>query len=285
VCALVVILAFFLLILLFQTFFWPLPVNDTGAPRYRTVPLATMALIALNAAIFALWIAPDLYVSQEGSVESAYVNPDYMGKIDTYGYAEPAIRDGTGIGAFATLSAMFMHADLWHLFFNMLYLWTFGRRVEDACGSWRFLAFYLLAGMISQMGAVLLNPSLDTTPSIGASGAIAGVMGAYLFLFPGTQVICLWGLGSILRLPFALARKLRRDDYKFWRWTVSLPAWLLLIGFVVENFVPSLEAIRSDEAISGVNNLAHLAGFLAALTIFLFLRKDLLLRYVHGRSL
>ena len=284
-CYLALILGFFLLILFLQTFLFPLPINDTGITRYRTVPLATLLLILANAVIFVLWLAPELYREEDGSViiEPSYA--DYMGKIETYGFDEASVRNGEGIGAFASLTALFMHADLWHLFFNMMYLWTFGRRVEDACGSWRFLAFYVLVGMLSHMGAVLFSPAVDATPSIGASGAISGVMGAYLFLFPGTSVQCLWGLGSLLRLPIALVRKLANSETKFWRWTVSLPAWLLLIGYVIQNFVPSLEAIRSEEAISGVNYLAHLAGFLGALTVFLFLRKDLMLRYVHGRSL
>ena len=75
------------------------------------------------------------------------------------------------------------------------------------------------------------------------------------------------------------------DDFKFWRWTVTLPAILLLIWFVFQNLVPSLETIQSDDELSGVNYLAHLAGFLSALTVFLFVRKDVLVRYFQGRAL
>jgi membrane associated rhomboid family serine protease len=284
-CYLILVVAFFLLILLFSTFLSPLPVNDSGLTRYRTVPWVTLALIIVNTVIFVLWIAPDLYVQtgDEMTVEPDYTR--YMEKVNIYGYSETGIRGGTGVAAFAGFSSMFMHANFWHLFFNMVFLWTFGRRVEDACGSWRFLGFYLLAGMLADVGSVLFNPSIDWRPSIGASGAISGVLGAYLLLFPTARVNCLWGLGSLIRLPIVLVRSVWKKDQKIWRWTVTLPAWILLIFFVISNAIPSLETMQSDQELSGVNYLAHLSGILASLTIFFFVRKDLLMRYVHGRAL
>lgn len=285
-CLLAAILAYFLLILFLSTLLFPMPINDSGVVRYRTVPWATLILIMINTAVFVLWIAPDLYGQQEQGIVIQPTFESYVGKVNTYGFNEQTLRQGEGIAALAALTSMFMHADFWHLFGNMIYLWAFGRRVEDACGSSRFLLFYLLAGMIASVGSVLLTPKTDTLPSIGASGAISGVMGAYLLLFPGAWVNCLWGVGTILRIPYAAIRKLfAGDEYKFWRWTVPLPAWLVLIWFVARSFLPSLETIRSDEEIQGINHLAHLAGFLASLTVFFFVRKDLLLRYVHGRSL
>jgi membrane associated rhomboid family serine protease len=284
-CLLIAILAYFLFILFLSTLLYPMPVNDSGVVRYRTIPWATLMLITVNTVIFVLWIAPDLYVQQQGSVT---VEPDierYIDKMTLYGYSEKAVRDGLGVGAFAGISSMFLHASFWHLFGNMVYLWAFGRRIEDACGSWRFLLFYLLAGMFADVGSVLFTSSLEVRPSVGASGAIAGVMGAYLLLFPTARVNCLWGIGSLLRLPVAAIRLLMNRQYKFWRWTVSLPAWLLLIWFVVQNALPSLETIQGDKELEGVNYLAHLAGLLAALTVFLFVRKDLLMRYVYGRKL
>jgi membrane associated rhomboid family serine protease len=284
-CLLVAILAYFLFILFLSTLLYPMPVNDSGIVRYRTIPWATLLLIAVNTVIFVLWIAPDLYVQQQGSV---IIEPNidrYIDKVTLYGYSEQAVRSGLGVGAFAAFSSMFMHADFWHLFGNMIYLWAFGRRIEDACGSWRFLLYYLLAGLFADVGSVLFTSSLDTRPSIGASGAIAGVMGAYLLLFPTARVNCLWGIGSLLRLPVATIRLLLNKQYKFWRWTVSLPAWMLLVWFVIQNALPSLETIQGHKELQGVNYLAHLAGFLAALTVFLFVRKDLLVRYVHGRTL
>lgn len=285
-CLLIVILAYILLILFIASFLYPLPVNDSGVTRYRTIPWMTLTLIGINTLIFVLWIAPDLYQEAEQGAPIEVTYETYINKINAYGYSEQTLRDSSGIAAFVTLSSMFMHAGPWHLFGNAMYLWAFGRRVEDACGSWRFLLFYLSAGLIANIGSVLFTPSVDTVPSIGASGAIAGVMGAYLLLFPGTWVNCLWGIGMILRLPVAGIRLMMgAKDTKFWRWTVPLPAWLLLIWFVVQSLLPSLAIIRNDEEVRGINHLAHLTGFLGALTIFLFVRKDMLLRYLHGRSL
>jgi len=285
-CLAIAILIYFLFILFLSTLLYPMPVNDSGVTRYRTIPWSTLALILVNTVIFVAWIGPDMYEQQQGESGLTIVPSEaYMGKIDAYGFKETTVRDGTGMAALVTFTSMFMHADFWHLFGNMMYLWTFGRRVEDACGSGRFMLFYLTAGLIANVGSVVLTPGIDKIPSIGASGAIAGVMGAYLFLFPGVTVNCLWGIGSLLRLPVAVVRLLSSKPHKFWRWTVSLPAWLLLIWFVVQNFIPSLENITGDRDVQGVNTLAHLAGFFAALLVFLFVRKDLLMRYLHGRSL
>lgn len=281
-CLIAVLLAYFLLVIFLTTFFFPLPINDAGLVRYRSIPWATIGLIIVNTVIFLFWLAPNLYTSENMYDVSART---YINKVWSYGYRETVIRDGTGIGAFTTFSSIFMHADIWHLAGNMVYLWTFGRRVEDACGAGRYLLFYLFAGMVANMGYALLNPALGDIPGIGASGAIAGVMGAYLLLFPSARIVTLWGIGSLLRLPIAAIRILMRHDVPIWKWTISLPAWLLLIGFAIENTIPSLEVMMQGEDRAGTNNLAHLTGFLAALAIFLFVRKDLLIRYVKGRSL
>jgi membrane associated rhomboid family serine protease len=283
-CFLLLVLAYFLFLLFLSTLFFPMPVNDSEIVRYRTVPWATLFLIIFNTVIFVLWIAPDLYVQTDDGM--LYASEAYVTKIYTYGYTESLIRAKAGVGAFSALSSMFMHADFWHLFSNMLYLWTFGRRVEDACGSWRYLTFYMICGLLADIGSVVMTPGVSDVPSIGASGAIAGVMGAYMLLFPGSKVLCLWGIGSIVRLPIAVIRTLAgNQEIKIWRWTVTLRAWILLIWFLIQSTLPSLEIIMNQEELVGVNHLAHLAGFLAALTVFFYVRKDLLLRYLSGRAL
>ncbi len=284
-CLLAAILAVFLFQLFIMSFLFPLPVNDSSTLRYRTVPWATLALITVNTLLFVLWITPTMYEHQDGVLMVRDDFEPFRELVNVYGYREDALKAGTGIGAFATFTHMFMHADFWHLFGNMIYLWTFGRRVEDACGTWRFLLFYLTAGMIAGIGAALLEPGIGALPGIGSSGAISGVMGAYLLLFHGAKVDVLWGLGAILRLPYATLRLLWNREAKFWRWTVSLPAALLLVLFLVQNAIPSIETIQGDDQLQGVNYLAHLSGFFAGLSIFLFARKDLLVRYLHGRSL
>ena len=133
------------------------------------------------------------------------------------------------------LTAMFMHGGWLHILGNMWFLWIFGDNVEDAMGGLRFLAFYLLCGLAAALAQILVTPS-STQPMVGASGAIAGVLGAYLLLYPRARVRCLWVL--ILFVTF-----------------VNIPAWALLgLWFVSQFFVP-ME--------SGVAWMAHVGGFVA----------------------
>lgn len=260
--------------LLQMSLVYPLPFSDTGTVRYRTLPYMTFLLIIVNSLVFMAWQAPEYYQAQTLGQLQPYVD-----KIWTFGYRGVFMREPQSIGAFTTFTSMFMHADFWHLFGNMIFLWTFGRRVEDACGAWRYLLYYLVAGMIANVGAELLNPAQVDIPGIGASGAIAGVMGAYLLLFPNAQVDCLWVIGSILRIPVAAVR-----GKPAWQWTIKLPAWILLGYFAVREFLPSFEVIQNGQAVGGVNHLAHMTGFLAAILILFYVRKDLLVRYFSGRA-
>ena len=276
-----------------SAFFLPLPISDIGTVRYRTLPYMTIALIIVNSLVFIIWQAPNLYQGMEAFdlTGDTQMLDSYVAQVWTYGYRTSYMREGLSIGALVTFTSMFMHSDMWHLMGNMVFLWAFGRRLEDACGSWRFLLFYLLAGLVANLGSVLLNPSDVDLPGIGASGAISGVMGAYLLLFPAAKVLCFWGIISILRVPvvyltrvIGVGQELRRASA--WRWTIKVPAWLLLIYFLARDLLPSLETIQNGgQELGGVNNLAHLTGFLAALAIFLFVRKDLAMRYISGRAI
>ena len=285
-------LFFLLLQLLFMSFAFPLPISDSGTVRYRSVPYVTTLLILVNSIVFIAWQAPELYrgaaLLDAGDWAGANMLMEYVNKVWLYGFRATYMREALSIGAFTTFTSMFMHADMWHLFGNMIFLWAFGRRVEDACGPWRFLLFYLVAGMVANLGSVLLNPSEVDLPGIGASGAISGVMGAYLLLFPGAWVTCLWGVGTILRTPIVAVGKLigirALRDAPVWRWTVRLPAFLLLFYFLIRDLIPSIGVMQQGKDIGGVNNLAHLTGFLAALLIVLFTRKDLVMRFFSGRA-
>lgn len=263
---------------------YPLPLSDIGTVRYRTMPTMTYALIIINSLVFIAWQAPDYYRAETLSQLQPYVD-----KLWTYGYRDLLLTQGLSIGAFVTFTSMFMHADIWHLFGNMIFLWTFGRRIEDACGPWRYLLFYLIAGMVANLGSELLNPTMQYIPSlgtsvhlpgIGASGAIAGLMGAFLVLFPRTKIQCMWFLGIIIWLPY---RIITRAEHVFSRWVV-LPAWVLLIYFGVRDLLPSLQTILQQEPVGEVNHLAHLMGYLAGLLIVFFVRKDLLVRFVQRRA-
>lgn len=293
--ALVTLLLFLLLIvgtLFIRSIIFPIPVSDTGNVRYSSIPVATITLITINSLVFLIAQAPNLY---QGSmnVSSGDLNTglrmlyDYDIQIWTYGYRDIFVHQGVSIGALAAFTSMFMHADMWHLIGNMVFLWTFGRRVEDACGSGRYLLYYLLAGIIANIGSDLLSPPTADIPGVGASGAIAGIMGAYLILFPTAMITCFWITGIVLRVPVTIILKAfgRVPDAPIFRWTIRLPAWMFLIVWLLNNTLPSIEVIQQQEGFGGVNTLAHLTGFLAALLIFLFIKKDLVTRYFTGRTI
>ncbi|GAB4511509.1 MAG: rhomboid family intramembrane serine protease [Anaerolineae bacterium] len=266
----------------------PFPVNDSGTVRYNSFPWMTITLISINCFVFIGWQAPDLFdyfSTPSGSPEEEAAILGYATKIWTYGFRASYLREGESIGAFTSFTSMFMHGDFNHLTGNMIYLWAFGRRVEDACGPWRFLVFYLLAGMVAVMGfAMLISPAEDL-PGVGASGAISGVMGAYLLLFPGARMTCLWGVAKAVRTVTHFLLRLIGERPGPARWTIKIPAFIVLLLFIANNLLPTFDSIEAGELAGGVNYVAHVAGFLSAITIFLFVRKDLLTRYIAGRAL
>lgn len=287
---LVLILIFILSTVLYVFFaaaLVPFPINDSGTVRYNSFPWMTITLIAANVLIFIGWQAPDLFAifSAETELEFAEAARAYATKTWTYGFRASYLREGASIGAFTSLTSMFMHADFTHLTGNMLYLWAFGRRVEDACGAWRFLLFYLLAGMVATIGfAILISPA-EELPGVGASGAISGVMGAYLLLFPGARMTCLWGVAGVFRSITHFFLRLIGEKPGRARWTVKIPAFIVLGLFIFNNLMPTFDSLQSGDLIGGVNYVAHATGFLSAVAIFLFVRKDLLRRYITGRAL
>jgi membrane associated rhomboid family serine protease len=158
---------------------------------------------------------------------------------------------------------MFLHGGLFHLLGNMLALWVFGRRVEDACGPWRFLAFYLLAGTWAHVLFILVQ-SDSRIPGIGASGAVFGLMGAYLLLYPGG---CIRTLVLVSFVP--LVPRIRA-------------IWIVLY-FVGIQIIPAIQ-ILLRKADYSVNHWAHLGGFFSAVFILLFLRPEAFARYFSDTS-
>ena len=153
---------------------------------------------------------------------------------------------------------MFLHGGLLHLVGNMLALWVFGRRVEDACGSIRFLAFYLFAGTLAgALYAIVLHDS--QTPAIGASGAVFGLMGAYLLLYPSGRIRTLIFLNFIPTWPRIRA------------------IWIILYFFGIQ-IIPAIRTLMRQEDYS-VGHWAHLGGFFSAVFILLFLRPEAYARY------
>jgi membrane associated rhomboid family serine protease len=147
-------------------------------------------------------------------------------------------------------SSMFLHSGWTHLLGNMLYLWIFGNNVEDAMGHGRFIVFYLLCGVAAVLAQALPDPG-STIPMIGASGAISGVLGAYLLLYPHARVL--------VALPFGL-----------YLHTVRLPAgWVLVFWFAIQ----ALSSLLAREREGGVAFGAHMGGFVAGMVLAVFFRR------------
>ena len=205
-----------------------LPIGDDDSAR-RTVPLVTYGLIALNVLFFFVELSGgDAFIGKWAFVPSRFL-------------ANP-------IGDFLTLfTAMFMHAGWLHLGGNMLYLWIFGDNVEDRFGHVKFVIFYLICGLAATFAQLAFSTGSDV-PNLGASGAIAGVLGAYILLFPQGKVRVLQGSRVI---------------------QVSA---LIVIGiWIVLQFFSGIGSIVSTVQTGGVAYMAHIGGFVAGfLFTFLF---------------
>jgi len=205
------------------------PIGDDNASR-RTFPLVTYALIALNVLFFFVELTGgDAFITKWAFVPSRFL-------------ANPS-------GDFLTLfSSMFMHAGWVHLGGNMLYLWIFGDNVEDRFGHIIFIIFYLLCGLAATFAQLAFSTG-STVPNLGASGAIAGVLGAYILLFPQGKVKVLQG-----------------------QRVVQMSA-LIVIGFwIVLQFFSGIGSIASTAETGGVAYMAHIGGFVAGFVLTFLLR-------------
>ena len=151
------------------------------------------------------------------------------------------------------ITSMFLHGSWMHLLGNMWFLWLFGNNVEDSMGRLRFVVFYLICGFVAALGQVLENPN-SAVPMVGASGAISGVMGGYLVLYPRVRVFTLVTLG-------------------FFFTSIALPAWVMLGYWFLIQFVSGLVSFGGDKG--GVAFWAHIGGFVAGVVLIkLFARSD-----------
>lgn len=200
----------------------------------RTTPIVTWLLIGLN-------VVAHLSVSLGG-------REAHDATILTYGLVPATFSWG------AVLTSMFLHADWLHLASNMLSLWIFGDNVEDQLGHRRFLVFYLMCGVVAALAETRLSPD-SFIPMIGASGAIAGVMGAYLVMYPRSRVLVL------LFLIFYIT-------------VVEIPAVFFLAFWFLTQVVGTLgRAADNPAATGGVAFAAHAAGFLAGAASVRFWRQ------------
>lgn len=157
------------------------------------------------------------------------------------------------------ITSMFLHGSWMHLLGNMWFLWLFGNNVEDSMTRPRFVAFYLLTGLAAALAQIAANPS-SPVPMVGASGAISGVMGAYLVLFPRVRVFTMVPLGFFLT-------------------SVALPAWAMLIYWAFLQFAGGVTSIFAERT-GGVAFWAHLGGFVAGVVLVkVFERRDRVLQH------
>jgi membrane associated rhomboid family serine protease len=204
-----------------------IPISDDDSAR-RITPVVTYALIVLNV----------LFFFAELNAGEAF--------IQRWSVVPRRLLDNIAADFITVFTAMFMHGGWMHLIGNMLYLWIFGDNVEDRLGHAKFLVFYLLCGIAATFAQVLVDPA-SNIPNLGASGAIAGVLGAYLLMFPRGSVRVLMG-----------------------RAIIPMPA-LVVIGFwALLQLVNSFGAIAATEQTmdtGGVAYMAHVGGFVAGLIL------------------
>jgi len=193
------------------------PYGDTNVPN-GAFPVVNYVLIAINIAVFGYQVS-----LPQGELESL---------VYTYGFV-PA-----GLDKWSSITSMFMHGGWMHLIGNMVFLYLFGDNIEQTIGRLRYLAFYLAGGIVATLGHYFSNPA-STIPAIGASGAIAAVMGAYLVCFPHSQIRMLW-----LFFPFRIS------------------AFLFLGFWIVQQIMSGSASLGvPTEDTAGVAWWAHIGGF------------------------
>jgi membrane associated rhomboid family serine protease len=223
-----------------------IPIRDT-VPR-QNLPIVTWILIFVNGVVFFFELTMPPPVLEQffhlfGIVPARYTHPDWAAwvgfPIDNY---------------WPFLTSIFLHGGWLHIIGNMWALWIFGDNVEDRMGPFRFATFYVLCGIVAGVTHALTNPN-STVPSVGASGAIAGVMGAYFVLYPRARVIVLL---PILFIPFFF----------------ELPAFLYLGFWIFLQLFSGTLALAAPGEVGGVAWWAHVGGFASGVVLqFFFVRR------------
>ena len=231
-----------------------IPLRDEN-PR-QNAPVVTVALLLAMAASWVLvqgagFDAHRLAASvcNLGLVAGEVTHQAHLGTAVPIGAGMACVVDREGINWLTPLTSMFLHGSWMHLLGNALFFWIFGDNVEDAMGHARFLAFYLLCGLAAAAAQVAASPA-SPVPMVGASGAISGVMGAYLVLYPQVRVRMLF----IFIVFFKVFR---------------VPAWAVLLWwFALQVIAAAPQLAGAQEAVeSGVAVMAHVAGFLAGVLL------------------
>jgi membrane associated rhomboid family serine protease len=213
-----------------------IPLKDDNP--IHSIPIITYLLIAINIVVFIFQTMLGSY--QEQFVYQFALIPNEFTSFSSFG----SIAD--------IFTSMFMHAGLAHIGGNMLYLWIFGDNVEDRMGSGKYLFFYILGGVIASAAHIITNPT-SRIPTVGASGAIAAVLGAYLVLFPSQKVLTLIPLG-------------------FWLRMTMVPAFVVLgLWFLLQFFSGVLSLGGPD--VGGVAFWAHIGGFISGVVFGYLFKK------------
>ncbi len=226
-----------------------LPLRDDDTDRH-TVPVVTYALIAVNIIVWLIELSlGERFINGYSTVPYEITHgTDVVGTqtIEAGGQSIPIqLYPGPTPIYLTLLSSMFMHASWAHIGGNMLYLWIFGDNIEDRIGSGKFLIFYLICGLAASVAHIIFGVD-SMIPSLGASGAIAGVLGAYLVLFPKRSVRVL------------VARQI-----------VNMPAFIVLGMWILLQVFSQISVVGGEGG--GVAYMAHIGGFVAGVAlIFLF---------------
>ena len=224
-----------------------IPLRDTI--RTRTVPFVTRLLVVANVAIFVLEFLQgenlDAFLETFGFIPLRFFHPELVG----WTFSDAVVT---------IFTAMFLHGGLAHLLGNMLFLWIFGDNVEDALGHFRFLVFYLAAGICATLLQAFLSPS-SAIPNLGASGAIAGILGAYFVYYPRARIVTVVPLFILFPI-------------------VELPAGVYLLGWFALQFLMGSEQLtragRAAASHGGVAFWAHVGGFVVGVAWALTFRPS-----------
>lgn len=236
------------------------PIRDDNPTFLR--PVVTLGLIAANVLV---WVFVQGLGSEpllSNSVCSLGLIPGELLHLVAPGTQIPSGRGMVCVltdqaAWYTTVTSMFLHGGWLHLIGNMWFLWVFGNNIEDSMGHSRFLVFYVVTGLAAAAAQMAVNPA-SPVPMVGASGAISGVMGAYIVLYPRVRVHMLIFLGFFIT-------------------TIGVPAWLMLGYWFLLQFVGGIPAVASEGG--GVAFWAHAGGFVAgAVLIFVFRDRALLAR-------
>ncbi len=246
-----------------------IPLSDDN-PTLRT-PVVTYLLLG---AIGATWVFLQGAGLNPGALAASVCNlglvPGELTGLARVGAGVPigpdmaCLVDDLPINRLTPLTSMFLHGGWGHLLGNCLFFWVFGNNVEDSMGRLRFLVFYVVCGLAAAAAQVLVDPA-SPIPMVGASGAISGVMGAYLLLYPRVRVNMLFIIFIIIRI-------------------IPLPAWLVLLWWFFLQLITGLPQLNQMDSQGGVAVWAHVGGFVAGLVLVkLFENRELTSRRTGWR--